>query len=426
MASSKTQAVDSVAKKINSSFLVSESELPRPVHERAFKMVSAYGDYCQNFTWYPNASAYHENLSPPSGFSMAVELDAPVIADIFSPKKLFYGTIALPLDNVKLTDGTSLTEEYIIKNFRDIASRVGLKVGQTVENPFNMNKSMNKKEFIDSSNWSPSLGGGGSYAGLFSSRQKAGYFIKNRLWIVVQSGNTEASIDLYRKIEDAAPTWDVSKISPAKNTWENFFEGNRENYYLYNVIRRSRERLMASIADAIGLNLPFEMDDYAKEPTKTKILKPLVSTMAYSITRDGDKMVYAAAAANPSKCPNGFLLNENPYSGVSILKGPEEQNREFGGIWSTAEGTNGMFPTSTGRVKPLTKNSGAELLKQAKKIESSKFFVDAENIDTKTSRMAPYVYRERNNLFRQKEAEMNYSHTWGEERLEPVLVRLCS
>ena len=411
--------------KIVSDYLINPA--PKEANEKAKGIVKQYGEFCQKFVWAPNCSSHYNPMDPPSGFSMAVTgKDAPLYSDVFSPTKMFYGTIAMPLEGaVMKSDKSPLTESYFIKNLVDIGRALNVGISQQSSMPISLDTHYDPKMSEDKQQWIESLGGSGSYAGIFASSERRGYKYNNRLWLVVQAGNVEASEELYRSIQDAQPTWDASKDMPAKQNWNNFFFNNKQTLYLWNSVTRSRERLMASMADAMGIQVNSDIDPYSSN--KKKLLKPMISTVSYNITIDKEtnSPVYHSGTVDPSSCSGPIIQNENPHVGPTILRGPEERGKEFGGKWTASEGSLGNFPTGTGRLISFNKSNKQKLSADAQCHVGDNFVWESKEAKNNI-RLSDNVYRQRDLSFKKVEQKLGYDHAWGEVPLRPILVKMCS
>lgn len=427
--------MDKKAPQMEPSKIVTDYVVQQPnseMQETAKQIVEMYGSHCVKFVWAPNCGLQADPFSPPSGFAFVVNGDtAPLYKDVFSPKKMFYGTAAIPLDTsvTKTNRSSPLTEEYIIQNFNSIASKISSNIPQTGDIPFSLKKHYDPNSTYDKTEWAEGLGEGGAYAGVFSTNERSSYVSNKRLWLAVQAGNVDASVELYRMIEDAQPDWDVSSVHPAKITWKNFFFNNKETKNIYNLVNRTRERLLASLAESLDLDIKYSIDPFSRDNNK-KILNPVVQTLSYSIRSvpGTNLLVYHSATADPSDttiCRNGLILNENPYIGPTILRGPDSHDKKFGSTWSTPEESYGAFPTGTGRSVAIHKANASTLIQSIPPADSKKFVYDNRGTE-KNPRLAANLYRLRSHEFKKAEAKLGYQHRWGAVELNPVIVEICS
>lgn len=405
---------------------VSES-VPEDLKEKGKKLMKMYAEYQPKLIWAPNWSGSSNGTSAPSGFSFSVAANStPPIPELFSETKMYYGTVALPLDDgICMSDGTKLTEEYIIKNMRDIGRRMNLNISQKSALPVNLSKNFNGE--VEVSEWKESLGGSGSYAGLFLSTERIGYKNKNRFWLVVQSGNVEASEEIYRLMEQATSEIDFSSSQPSPVTWESFFMGNSNTTYLKGCITRSRQRLLASLAQSLNLKVDSSIDPHSRNG-KSRVISPEVETISYSVGTDIEtaRPVYHSATVDPVTCGNGLILNENPFIGPIILKGPNDYGKDFGGIWKTSKGSCGAFPSCTGRKASMAELNKKALKGKVNSSDISRFVWQDQDSNPSNSRLADGVYRLRDDAFKGAEKKLGYKHEWDSVTLKPLLVKVAS
>jgi hypothetical protein len=381
-------------------------------------MVKLYSAHDPKMVLSPNFQGNTDPLIPPTGFSFSVKDDAKIKAEIFHPHKMFYGTAALPLEQPKMKNGKLLTKDYVINNRDAIKRALNEAVPHSSSNPVRLGTHFDAEESVESKSWTASLGDSGSYAGLYVSSERDGYVPKNRFWLVVQSGNKSGSEDLYREME---------KAETEGMTWNEFFFQRSSTTYLSNSASRNRKRLLASVANALNLDLEYSSDPHSMTDS-TEILTPAIDVVSYNIlsNRQTRRFTYHAATVDPNSCSGGIVLNENPYVGPVILKGPFENGTDFGKKWPVPEGACGAFPVSTGRSTPIVGNTKNDLAIGLKTLDTSPFVWN--DCDKKVNlRLAPNVYRIRDESFKNLEDGLGYSHVWGEIQLSPLVVKIaCS
>jgi hypothetical protein len=416
----------SVEDRINLNFLDSKDQgLARMAIKKGKAILEKYGDYCRAFVCAPNFMAKQDPFEPPSGFSALLDANAPAYAVLFHPKKMGYGTVAVPLNEAVISNRSEpINELHISKNLIDIASRMNVRVPQTTNKPV-LIKTHFSDEGSPSDKWEESLGSGGAYAGIYSSVERGTHGYKNRIWLVVQSGNESASEEIYRIIEDCEPDWDVTPSAPAKTTIKTVF--NRSDVkFLTKAVIATRERLLCAMAETLDLDSRALFG--VSNPQK-RLANSIVSTVSYNLTKMGDShAVYHSATVDPAFCNNGIIMNENPYLGPTILKGPvypgvQTADIEFGNAWSLAyDDAYGSFPTGTGRVTTFARKNLGDIVPAIPAYDTGKFISEAEG---KNLRMSQKIYRTRDSSFKDIEHKLGYNHGWGEIHLKPLVVKVC-
>lgn len=382
--------------------------------DKALKIVKSYGDNAVKWVYGPNWSC-NNPMRPPSGFSFAVKRNSPVIPTPFHPQKIFYGTAALCLsDECKFKDGTKVTEESIIHNYQKLSRAINETIQQTTEYPIHEDNQQN---------WEACIGSGGAYAGIFSSEERGELHHKKQYWLVVQAGAQKASEDLYKRMEDVY--YKRTNTINGDNTWEKFFFNNQHTTFLYNACKRVRGRLLAMLADALDIDIEKIRDSYGGY-----ILEPTVETITNIVTvdpYDRDILVFHSNTVDPQIVSNGLLLNETPYLGPILFKGPSDKSKQFGSKWECDENSYGAFPVCTGRQKSIP-----DVISQLEKVDlltsipRDTIHFAYESPNPRNIRLASGLYRRRNAEFIAKEEELGYNHGWGSVNFRPLLVKIAS
>ena len=430
MSDTEDQSLDekSILKKINTEYVI--GDFPDTLLQRSKTIVAIYGDKCKSLVWAPNYGGHFNGSGAISGFALAVDSDSPITPDVFSPKKMFHGLSVFSLDNVCVKGTTTpITAEYLSKNMASIRKRLDESIldssaPSTDDSVLTFETHLDSSKYIDKKDWKERLSGGGSFAGIFSSEDDSGYVKKIRFWLCVQGGNTPASEELYREMEKTA------EDKKSKETWRSFFM-SRKAAYVLEAAKRSRSRLLASLADAVGADVTTSRDNSAVG--KINLLSPTLTTLSHYVTIDDETKtaVYHSATVDPSIVSRGIIQSGNPYAGITILKGPppsrgsDAKSKGFGEAWDTTEGSHGAFPTSTGRTKAILRTTAPLLMATVPRFESEKFIATGK-LATEIPRLGMDVYRVRDGDFRSMEQKLGYNHMWGDIKLQPVLVKIAS
>lgn len=403
-------------------FLLEGSPVSESAKNKVEKIISSYGgeENIKNWIWGPNASN-NQPFNPPTGFAMKVKKTSPVRTTVFHPTKMFYGTSVFCLDGVKFENGSEVTQERLLNQRSRLSQRIDKYIKQEGKDGGKLAKmdNFNENTCLEDTEWDEMLGGGGgAYAGIFSSSERGDYRYDNKFWLVVQSGYSSASEDLYRYMEEIGE----------KTTWENFFLKDEHTLYIYKLMRRNRNRLLFDLATALELKIPTDATDTDHTANKDKkVIKPTVETITNTVCKiDADHMVYYNNTINPDNVPTrGIIINESPLLGAVILKGPPSNGELFGLRWKSKQ-QNAIFPYCTGRQMELQSDS----LEQPLADELSPFIPYSSASHFKqginNNRLSLRVYRPRNVEFKQIETIMGYDHTWGEIQLKPIFVKISS
>lgn len=314
-------------------------------NNRANAIMSQLGDFGINWVWSANWSNSHP-IEPPSGFSLVVDYNAPLISDVFHPEKLFSGVSAYKLESPTIgKDKIKLDEAYLHNNSHEILESMKRNLKPQQDGDFDLSCMSKDLEGTDSKSWTSSLSGTNSFAGIYTSKETDGYYIKTDYWLLVQSGVPKASNDIYNKIYDHC-----NQSKEEKPTWENYFNNNKDIAYVRDGSRRNRDQLLCKIAKSVKLNTKCEEDTKCMTRRVLK-LNPSIETFHYSFTdvKTDNSIIYHSNTASPSVC-NGMLLMVNPYMGGYIMKGDTESGIEYGKHWSMPDNYGEAFPTCTGRV----------------------------------------------------------------------------
>lgn len=380
-------------------------DLPDFAREKCTRILDLYGDNCVKWTWSPNASD-NNPLDAPSGFACEVKSSSSLIFDVFHPEKLNYGTAAYRLDDASFVDGEKLNLDRLIKSREEYKEILNESIKERTSNPARLGY-LDTKRFKDSEPWEAQLGSGGAYAGIFYSNERGDYDYKTHYWIVVQSGCPQASADLFTEMEESKD-----------GNWEDFFLKNPQSRYLSQCSKRNRQRLLYDVAKSLDLNIKGESD--LMSVNRVKMLKPTIETISHLVTMNSSKnVVYHSNTTNAGDNRGGTILNESPFVGPLILKGPPGPDNEYGLSWKS---TQEVFPTCTGRNKivELLPSNSLDIEVEEK---WRPFVWEGEKGN---SRLSGNVYRKRDIEFKKSETELGYKHIWGEIQLIPVIVKVAS
>lgn len=411
------------------------ADLSENIKEAYGKLMEEHGDKMKLTVWLPNVSG-NKTLEAPSGFVVQVaQSSTPVIADLFS-SKMYQGTslYRIPKNSKFLNNGSmALNEENVIKNLDKLKSLINSAIKEESSKGIAL-KLIDSENASEKSRWSTEIGsGGGSFAGLYVSNQRGAYNYEQDFWIGIQTSSPSANRELRSLLIEA---------EEAHTTWDKFFSHeNKELSYLQRAMKRNRAIATAEFANAIGLEnnakeIQFEVDVEAapaKDNSNVPIYKlaPTVETITNVVELYKGNPVYRCGAIDPSQNKNkngGVIINENPFFGPTILKGPYSKSMEFGKTWEASEKSLGSFPVSTGRTK-TTKQLKVEM----KKSNNNYNLSNQEAIQSftwsngeKNNRLMNGVYRTRDNQFKAIEASLGYDHKNGEINLKPLVVKIAS
>ena len=414
---------------IDASFVAGGAQaLPASAREKAENIVRAYGTHAHKWVWAPNASDARD-LDPPTGWALTVSASAPVLRDAFSPRKMFYGTTAvlLPADT-RFRDGTWLQDK---ERLRAAVERSKPELDRVVPQARGTRAPARLSMFdadgtgLESVRWNELLaGGGGAYAGLFSStrRDVAGHVTD--YWLVTQAGAPHASEDLYRLMEEVG----------ARTTWRDFFLDNAHANFVSSVAERNRTRLLARVAEALQLDVHTDPDLLAFQGGPVvrrapQLIQPTVQTLHHNVVAGAGKRTITlySNTVDPASARAGILFGENPWLGPVLLRGPDTDTDDSecvaaGSAWhldNAAVMAGAAFPTCTGRRGPVPPaNNGAPGLPR-----SHPFVWEGAAVNR---RLAPSTYRSRDPAFKGAEAKLGYNHAWPELDMHPVVVKVAT
>ncbi len=430
-ARSKTkQAPDKITRSFLGSSTVLNSVTGGGAKEKCDRISAVYKEDFLQWTWAPNASD-HDPLNPPSGFSFMVRAGAPVLSAPFHPEKMFYGTAAYCLEGATFLDGSPITEERIERDRPRLKQCLNQAIAERSAKTNNDDDGAGASlEALDIATgqeqcaWEEQLGGGGAYAGIFSSLERGTRHFDKKYWLVVQSGYAPVSEDLYRRMENIGHS----------TTWKQFFLEDPLTNYAYQRVSRNRRRLLYRVAKALDLHLPPSASHpdaqavvaaRARRSDSPQMIEPTVETVSHAVTLDRARnvMVYHCGTVDPtfsSSQSHGVLFNESPFLGPVILKGPPDEGKPFGLTWKAVPECNGTFPCGTGRLRDPRGTSSFTLTE-----EELEPFV-WEGAAHGNGRASADLYRLRDAGFKEVEAKLGYNHAWGEIQLRPLVVKLAS
>lgn len=396
------------------------------------QIIDTYGrDNVAAFVWGPNAS-YLSSIEPPQGFSFAVRADCPLNPSVFSRDKLFTSGISiLQLTNSTKTENNSrITEEYLMRNSKELMHKMheGIPERPGIDSP-DIKKPSTDLE------WEESLGkaNSGSYCGVFASEERTPSGFKRDYWLVTQTAVPDISQQLYDLIEDTTPDHD-SPIVSSKQTWGGFFnQKNQEINRASKIATKNRTRLLYNLVESLSLNqanITIDTDfgsSNSNSSSNRMMVNPTTDMGTNAVTPDPNNskvLVYHSKTVNPIEMRGGgLIISENPFAGVTILRGPNaSRSKVFGEKWSTAETSYGAFPTCTGRVTALNRRD----LQPRRESESDGTILFSEQSSNSNLRLDPRVYRLRDEQFKRAEAALGYDHSWGQIYLRPVIVKISS
>ncbi len=153
----------------------------------AKELIRAGGpDGIRRWCWMPN-KALNSQLDPPSGMAVEMTGRCNVLRNLFHPTKMFYGSLAVPLTHkaYEVVCSNMRSKDYIRKLASSMASCI------------------NAVHFPQ---------GRGNFAGLYTRSVKIRTGSTKELWLVVQCGDENASMQLHSSIENKLATMKVGSI----------------------------------------------------------------------------------------------------------------------------------------------------------------------------------------------------------------------
>jgi len=441
-------STDSSHDSLSSSSASSSEDLPQSAKEAYGKLVKEYDNKIQCWIWLPNVAS-NKTLDAPSGIVVQVAANStPIRSDLFS-NKMFQGTSLYKIPKgTRLFGGKEiLTEENVIKNLDRIKELINSTFKEEAEEGKGIStKLVDYETGKETRKWSTEMGSGGSYVGLFVSNQRGAYNYEQDFWIGLQTYSPSANKEIRELMGEAE--------QQPKVTWEKFFSNENKNMaYLQRTIKRNRAIQTAAFANAIGLENPksglleFEEDlevhsnGGGGRDGPTMKLNPTVETITNTVEIYKGNPVYRCGAIDPSKINSkhgGVIINENPYLGPTILKGPYSKHMEFGKVWEASSASLGSFPINTGRIKTVkqlktalkkSNNSyGLDSISESYDKFLSQTFVwsGSNNNNDKNLRLIKNAYKTRDNQFKMIESRLGYDHKNGEINLKPLVVKIAS
>jgi len=266
--------------------------------------------HARALVWSPGWGAA-DLVSPPTGFTLAVDGGAPLVASVFHPEKWGYGCSALQLTPEQVQSSRELTEALNMLRARpgvsgpspEMCARFDAQIGASAD----VGRLL-------------SAAGRRPFCGVYMSRARGRNRHTYRVWAVAQGGNLDASNALFRHIEDH----DVRECSVHERTSWAELAASPECTAAEQAAATTRAELVVATAQAFGIAVG-PAAALAAQPlfrdTRTHVLRPhddgagarrgaaRVAAVQYM---SGTTWVHDEAARR------GVLLPESPAMGVTL------------------------------------------------------------------------------------------------------------
>lgn len=355
-------------------------------------LVKAHGTYkVHSVVWMPNWADNHPRKIP-TGFAFAVKQGqrVPLVKELFSPDKFFYGTVAvlIPEDIVHKPSGLSVSEWIAAAGTDELVKVLDKAVPD---------------EILDSS---------GSYAGLYSTHRRAPRDTRRpyrvETWLVVQCGHRAASRELYEKIRIG---------SADESTWDEVLFSDSTVGDVGSKASRHRRQVAWSILNQLGL----EIGDRTLNSFMT------IETVSNTFDVDygtGTYVYYSECTPVSLQSEGGIILGESPLLGPTILRGPDGRSQRRH-AWKGPEYYLNAFPSGTGRRVSMIEIEESET-EDSEYLDDTKCCWKDKAEFPKHPRLFMGLYRMRDVQFRLMEQKMGYNHAWESLWLKPLAVKLAA
>ncbi len=366
-------------------------EVKAAARKKLNRLVKEHGYYkVHSVVWMPNWADNHPRKVP-CGFAFAVRQDkeVPLVKELFTPEKFFYGTIAvlIPGNIGHLPSET----EFSAWLKQSSADEKLIALSQAVPD-----------EALDFS---------GSYAGLYSAVRRTPRHSRHpytvETWLVLQCGAKNASMELYRKIEDGVAN---------ESTWEETLFSGSAVGDAGSKATNYRRKVAWKIMQQLGLKIGDRtLNSFTTIETVTNTFDVDYTTNTY--------VYYSGCTPVSLQSVEGIIMGESPSLGPTILRGPDEGSQRRRAWRGPAYYLN-AFPSGTGRRVSLMEihesdADGSEYL------DGLKFCWKDQAIYPNHPRLFMGLYRMRDVQFRLMEQKLGYNHAWESLWLRPLAVKLA-
>lgn len=264
-------------------------------HERRFAMhtLAVLGPAARSFEFGAN-HACHGEYRPPSGFQLTVDADAPLRASFFPRDTLQNGTMAFPLDASEHSSRRYKSKALATDNYLS-SSKV--------------RESLNR-ELCDSAD----LGSDETnFVGIFCSTSEHNFKRTQRLWVVVQTNDAEASAALHSMMLDA---------ERERKSWNQFWYEDERVKLAMQRQRRHRAGVIVRAIKACGLGPPSGRKERAVNVDFVLQCASLIENKFNYTEKPAPNLVtYLSRAHSKLELTQGALLSQSPCLGVLVLRG---------------------------------------------------------------------------------------------------------
>ena len=337
-------------------------------------------------------------LRPPNGFLAEFAADAPFKADLFYTD-MWAATAVARVDGY---DGSKALEQGKV----DAMFAKVVTAGEAAPS------------FTDSDTreWSPSLGDGKSFIGLFSTDVvNAQNKMNERAHMIVC--RTSIHPLTYEEMENY-----FTKCEADGMTNRAVFADNPTTEAFSSLITRNRRRVVYEFAEALGLSVRFRKYSNGSVPYNIANLAFETETNFVHFT-DHDTMLFYSECTRTSNVTQGLVVNRAPLLGPLVFLGPNHgqpgDSAIFGGNkWYNAH--EDAFPVDLGLHK--TTSTWREFGKVGfSKSELAKVVLCDGELEGNKMLLRSYPYRERDGAWQDAEARLGY-----EFKGSGLTVRTCS
>lgn len=444
---------------------------------------------CKGVLWMPNASKLHKR-SPPTGFAFAMDAsnnaNIRLNTELLNSTKIGYGSFAVRIDPTLVATENRMWISKEEQGNPLAATGKGMSLHDMLRSAPGeayINKLMVNSPELDSFRRNELKPGRGAYISICATQNRSNQW-NPEIWIVVQCGNEAKSQEYYRIIQEECSKDQANELrmreSKANNnnnnkrtqigysTWANTLYSKKKTKLVETMAEISNTRADAAVCllHALGFTQVTRSDLLSMpnidNPTNFFGFDDETESYVYyaGCTSIRSNHKHPEAKLTVQKPHSAVIVQENPFSGPVILKGPplfsrgahQSKRKEtrgsssssfrkgkknineaniLGGVWRPVTGLFRAFPCVTGRKKPLKNRTPSEVKKMIGDGEYKKnlgfvyTWVGQKNKNDYHPRLENWVYRTRGQSWMSLERAIGWDPSYGTIELKPLHVLMA-